>query len=254
MPLIPDAATPEGLRIYAIGDVHGCFEQMADMLGRIEEDLAKRPPEDWRIIFLGDYVDRGPDSAACLGLLQELMSDERVHGLFGNHEEIFLDFIEDPEAPSLTTWLTYGGIETLASYGVSCIEADAANAYGRAALRERLLEKMPRDHVDLLWRLPRLLRYGDYAFAHAGVRPGRGLSAQSDRDLSWIRQPFLSSDEDFGAVVVHGHTPVDAITMRPNRIGVDTGAVYGRVLSCVVLEGRQRHALETGGLRELTLA
>ena len=255
MPLLPDARGPEGLRIYAIGDIHGCIDKLQTVYARIEEDLRQHPALDYRIVHLGDYVDRGPDSRACVEAVMARVLDRRVYALCGNHEMQFLDFLGTPDAESFNNWITYGGLATMQSYGV---ELGGEPVYGafddlkeRAALRENLLSHVPKSHLSFLTTLPFILRFGDYVFVHAGVRPGVGLDDQIPRDLIWIREPFLSSEVDFGAVVVHGHTPQREVMVRPNRIGLDTGAVYGGPLSCLVLDGAERALLEADGRRSL---
>lgn len=255
MPLLPDARPPEGLRIYAIGDVHGCVDKLTEIYGWIEEDLARHPAIDWRLVHLGDYVDRGPDSNACVEAVMTRVLDRRVYALCGNHEMQFLDFLGQADAETFHNWITYGGTQTMQSYGV---ELGGEPVYGafddlkaRAALRENLIGQVPQSHLSFLTTLPYILRFGDFVFVHAGVRPGIDIDDQAPRDLVWIREPFLSSVEDFGAVIVHGHTPQREVIMRPNRIGLDTGAVYGGPLSCLVLEGAERALLEEGGRRLL---
>lgn len=252
MPLLPDARTPRGLRIYAIGDVHGCLGQLRDVYRGIDEDLATRPCIDWRIVHLGDYVDRGPESRACLDLVIEKVKNPRVYALFGNHEQQFLDFLMDPQARSFENWMNFGGRETLAAYGVNIRVPPVDDPEARAALHDALMANMPTSHLTFLGTLPHMLRFGDFVFVHAGVRPGVALQDQSMRDLAWIREPFLSSDGDFGAVVVHGHTPTDQIERRPNRIGIDTGAVFGGPLTCLVLEDDTQLALQVSNVDLLT--
>lgn len=253
MPFLSEAKIPDGLRIYAIGDVHGCREQLAGLHRRIREDLRGRPCDDWRIVHVGDYVDRGPDIRGVIEDLIELVRDRRTYALLGNHDQWFVDFLSDPACREFGSWITYGGIQTIEAYGgwvdPQMIEDPAA----RTALRATLLEHVPEDHLRFLSTLPHILRFGDYVFVHAGLRPGIAIERQSVRDMIWIREPFLSSPVDFGAVVVHGHTVMRQVDVRPNRIGIDTGAVRGGELSCLVLEGRQQALLSEDGLTALSI-
>jgi serine/threonine protein phosphatase 1 len=237
--LLGEAQTPAGMRIYAVGDVHGCDGLLAAIHEKIFADLAARPVGDHRIIHLGDYIDRGPKSAAVVERLVALTArDPHVLYLRGNHEAMFLDFLEDPFEGG-QNFLANGGAATLASYGVP-IEGD-----GLSSMREIIgflyatLENLPVEHRQFIAKLPTSLRFGDFFFCHAGVKPNLALDQQDNFDLLWIREPFLSSNADFGAVVIHGHTPVDAPEVRPNRINIDTGAVLGGPLTCLVLEGRE---------------
>jgi serine/threonine protein phosphatase 1 len=248
MVMLPDARTPEGLRLYAIGDVHGRADLLADMHLRIARDLARRPAAGWRVIHLGDYVDRGPDSARALGLLIDYQRGAHVDFLLGNHDRFLRDFLTGPESADLGLWLLNGGAATLESFGAGGLLAAAS---GDARLRERLYDEliaaMPPGLPGFLAGLSLMRRFGDYAFVHAGVRPGVALEDQSEDDLVWIREPFLSSGEDHGAVVVHGHTVAEAVEVRPNRIGIDTGAVFSGNLTCMVLEGAERALLGADG-------
>ena len=247
MVMLPEARAPEGLRLYAIGDVHGRADLLADMHLRIARDLRERPVDDWRVIHVGDYIDRGPESARALSIAMEYARGGRAEFLLGNHDEFMRDFLRAPERAEFDLWMMNGGNTTLRSFGMDdALVAYAPDPQARRELRDRLVDAMP-GLVDFLEGLGLMSRYGDYAFVHAGVRPGVPLDQQSPHDLVWIREPFLYSTEDLGAVVVHGHTPVRAVDVQPNRIGIDTGAVFGGPLTCLVLEGRERALLEPGG-------
>lgn len=220
---------PQGWRIYAIGDIHGCDGQLAALHAQIAEDAAARPAQRTTVIHLGDYVDRGPDSAA---VLDRLLGPAPVPGaelvtLLGNHEVMLLDTCEPhPHPGALPFWLDNGGAATLASYG---LDPDDPGA----------LAAIPPQHLDLLRHCPLSFEAGDYLFVHAGVRPGVPPDRQDPFDLVWIREPFLSYEGDLPQVVVHGHTPTEAPAVRPHRIGIDTGACFGGPLTCVVLEGQR---------------
>lgn len=243
MALLGEAATEDGVRIYAIGDVHGRLDLLEAMHARIAADLVASPVEaSHLVIHLGDLVDRGPDSAGVLDFIIARMSeDERVMALMGNHEHQFLRFLKGV-SDSISLWMTYGGGETLKSYGVDGGHPDMSDEEARH-LREKALAAVPDRHVAFMESLPLTLRSRDFLFVHAGVRPYFPLAEQDDLDLLYIRRPFLDAIGDLGFVVVHGHTPVDRPDIRRNRINVDTGAVYGNALTCVVLEGTEHRLM-----------
>jgi serine/threonine protein phosphatase 1 len=236
---LAEARAPEGMRLYAIGDVHGCLDALRGVHGAIAADLGARPAGDWRIVHLGDYVDRGTDSRGVLDfLLARTAEDPRVLCLRGNHDAMFAAALMGGRG-AVDLWLMNGGADTLESYGIPVKpfldEVRSGGAAGRAAV--------PKAHRDFLARLANSARFGDYYFVHAGIDPGRALEAQDPEDQLWIREPFLTSVTEFPAVVVHGHTPVRRVAVRPNRIGIDTGAVFGGALSCLVLEGGSKGLL-----------
>jgi serine/threonine protein phosphatase 1 len=220
------ASLPPGRRIYAIGDIHGCARQLASLHDSIARDVACRPIESSLLLHIGDYVDRGADSAGVIARLVDgcpIPGMEMVN-LMGNHESTMLEALEGERAAA-TDWLFAGGREALQSYGID-----------PEGPRDRWPSLIPRAHQDFLRNLVLWHREGDYVFVHAGVRPGIPLEHQARDDLLRSRQPFLYSEADFGAVVVHGHTPVKAPVVRHNRIAIDTGAVFGGKMTCVVLE------------------
>ena len=244
---LTDARTPDGMRLYAVGDVHGCLDKLTTLQDAIEADLAARPVADWRIIHLGDYVDRGPDSHGVIEFLLGLAADEpRILCLRGNHDAMFEGALAGDRRLG-EVWLNNGGSETLESYGVNLIDVIEG-------LREErpMREMIPRAHCDFLNGLAQNVRLGDYFFVHAGIEPDRPLDEQDAEPQLWIRGRFLSSEEQFEAVVVHGHTPVPAVEVRPNRIGIDTGAVFGGTLSCLVLEGSEKGLLIGSRIEPLT--
>jgi serine/threonine protein phosphatase 1 len=221
------ARLPEGRRIYAIGDIHGCDVQLGDLHEMIAEDLTQRPVEAPLLLHIGDYVDRGADTA---GVLQRLLTETPIPGLpvvnlVGNHDETMLHALTGDRAAA-TDWLFAGGAPALQSYG---IDPDSP--------RESWPEQVPPEHLDFLRGLTLTHRDGGYFFVHGGVRPGVPLEQQAREDLLRMRQPFLYSEMSFGAVVVHGHTPVRDPVVRHNRIAIDTGAVFGGKMTCLVLEG-----------------
>lgn len=235
---------PEGLRLYAIGDVHGRDDLLAKLLGDIECEARTLPAARNVLIFLGDYVDRGLQSKQVIARLSGPMPEgfEAVF-LKGNHELAMQQFLEDAQFGR--TWKYYGGLETLHSYGITELTlSDDPADFERA--RRKLTAELPDSHRHFLETLSLSVEFGDYFFAHAGVRPGISLSRQIEEDLLWIRDDFLESRSSFGKVVVHGHTPKEEVVFRSNRIGIDTGAYMTGVLTCLVLEGAARRLMQTG--------
>jgi serine/threonine protein phosphatase 1 len=221
------AVIPPGRRVYAIGDIHGCNVQLGNLHEIIVEDLVRRPVDAAVLLHIGDYVDRGADTA---GVLRRLLRgppipDVQVVNLVGNHDETMLHALSGDRAAA-TDWLFAGGRPALESYD---IDPDSP--------RETWPENVPPEHLDFLRGLTLTHREGGYFFVHGGIRPGVPLNEQAREDLLRMRQPFLYSEMDFGAVVVHGHSPVKEPVVRHNRIAIDTGAVFGGKLTCLVLEG-----------------
>jgi serine/threonine protein phosphatase 1 len=227
--VLAPGSLPHGMRVYAVGDVHGCAERLAALHALIAADARARPAARVTLLHLGDYVDRGPDSAGVLDLLlgpPPVPGAAMVH-LVGNHEVMMLD-AADPRghAGALPFWVENGGAETLASYGA---RPEDRNPWSL----------VPEAHLGFLRRCPLRWQAGDYLFVHAGIRPGVALDRQDPFDLIWIREPFLSFEGDLPLVVVHGHSPAAAPEIRPHRIGIDTGACFGGDLTCLVLEGQR---------------
>ncbi|NTE83264.1 serine/threonine protein phosphatase [Agrobacterium tumefaciens] len=213
---------PASFPIYAIGDVHGSLDLLLQAERKILADLGP-DPSPALLVLLGDYVDRGRDSRGVLEhLLQPPPAPLRRIALCGNHEQLFHDFLENPQQNM--HWLDFGGRQTLLSYGV---DIDYFLQKGRLRLqpfRDALLGAIPQTHRQLLSSLPIYARIGPYIFVHAGLRPGLPLEAQTDEDMLWIREPFLSQGAGLDLVVIHGHTPVTEPETGPQRIGIDTGA------------------------------
>jgi serine/threonine protein phosphatase 1 len=235
---VPAPATlPPGIRVYAVGDVHGCLDKLAAIHTAIAEDLAARPIEQSWLIHLGDYVDRG---SATAGVVAHLLEPEPPAGistvinLIGNHEDLMLAAIETATDAAVQLWMMNGGANSLHSWGIPLGTEPATWA-----------ARLPPAHLAFLRGLTLHHALGGYLFVHAGVRPGVPLARQSRHDQIWIREPFLSSAADFGSVVVHGHTPRVQPEIRRNRIGIDTGAVMGGVLTCAVLEADRVAFLQT---------
>jgi serine/threonine protein phosphatase 1 len=234
-------AGPPGSRAYAIGDVHGRLDLMEELLDRIEADSRARGPAKTWLVFLGDLVDRGPDSR---GVIERLVSRPprfaRPVFLKGNHEEFFQGVL-DGDASIVQHWLAYGGATCSESYGVS--RGWTLNA-SPEAIAERLIARVPASHLEFLRSMADSFRFGDYLFVHAGIRPGVELDQQVSRDLRWIREGFLDDLTDHGVVVVHGHTIVERPEEHPNRIAIDTGAYRDGALTALGLEGTERWFLE----------
>ncbi len=226
------AQVPQGIRLYAIGDVHGRADLLAQLLAEIDADLRAHPAAREMQIFLGDYVDRGPDSRGVLDLLVARSERHETIFLKGNHEVLFEEFLRNPE--SFATWRDVGGIDTLLSYGIR--PSSNPDAAEQTVLAQRLADVLPPAHRQFLESLKRSFTCGDFFFVHAGVRPGVPLSQQTDDDLFWIRDEFLLSDEKFGKIIVHGHNPVMDVEFHSNRINIDTGAFVTGRLSCLRIE------------------
>ena len=226
------ASIPRGVRVYAVGDIHGRVDLLADVLAKIDRSDAQNPNSRAIEVFLGDYIDRGPDSFT---VLEQLIWRSRFRSIIflrGNHEAIFLDFLRNPAG--LTQWQRIGGRETLMSYGLRPPLNPTFKQQTELAVA--LARNLPRSHRYFLETLQSSFVCGDFFFAHAGVRPGVSLPAQQEEDLLWIREAFLEYTGDFGKIVVHGHTPVREPELRPNRINIDTGAYATGRLTCFLFE------------------
>ncbi len=233
---------------YAIGDIHGQFDLLREVHRWIEADRTHHG-NGGVVVHVGDLVDRGPDSASVLGwLIDGISAGQPWVALKGNHDRMMAYYLEetpraDPKLRSDYDWLhpRLGGLTTLASYGVSPDGDDATGLHSAARAA------VPVAHTTFLRRLETVFRTPDVFFVHAGVRPGVALQAQIEDDLVWIREPFLSDTRDYGALVVHGHTPVDAVSHYGNRVNIDTGAAFGGPLSVIAVEGRQVWSLTGDG-------
>jgi serine/threonine protein phosphatase 1 len=220
------------MRVYAIGDVHGRADLLAQLLSEIDADLKEHPVPRATYVFLGDYIDRGPDSRRVLDLLVTRSHRHETVFLKGNHEVLVEQFLRNPE--SFATWRDVGGIDTLLSYGIR--PPSNPDAAEQMMLARQLAEVLPPARRQFLRNLRRSFSCGDFFFVHAGVRPGVPLSQQTDEDLFWIRDEFLYSEERFGKIIVHGHNPVMDVEFYPNRINIDTGAFATWRLSCLRIE------------------
>jgi serine/threonine protein phosphatase 1 len=234
-----DARGPDGMRLYAIGDIHGRLDLLTEMHARIAAEIARDRPDDWRIIHLGDYIDRGPESQGVIDfLLAAEERDRRVLCLGGNHDAGLVDFLAAPSADSL--FVLYGGIATARSYGVAFDESRLARFHGDLA------EALPARHFDFVARRPLSASFGDFFFCHAGVRPGVALVRQDPQDLIWIRQGFLDHAGLLEKVVVHGHTITAEPEVLAYRINVDTGAYRSNRLTALRIDGADKDFLTAG--------
>ncbi|MEM9710059.1 MAG: metallophosphoesterase family protein [Pseudomonadota bacterium] len=237
------------MRIYAIGDIHGHVEKLDAAHQAILQDRERNG--DWTapVVHLGDLVDRGPDSKSVIEYLMAGIAEGAPWiVLKGNHDRMFVDFIEcDDEEPRLFRGMSYlhdtlGGRTTLESYGVT-----GGLLSRERTLQSKAVEAVPQSHIDFLDARPLFFRFGEILFVHAGIRPGVPLEDQVEEDLLWIRGPFLDDPGDHGALIVHGHTPVDEIEHWGNRVALDTGAAFGGPLVPAVFEDGELFALTEYG-------
>lgn len=237
------AEAPADTRVYVVGDIHGRVDLLTRLHDRIREDVATSTKNRNVIVYLGDYVDRGETSKTVIDLFLDEPLDgfERVF-LKGNHEEMMLGFLDN--APVGAMWLFNGGDATVYSYGVR-MESPSTVDHRYFEMQQALREKVPDRHLSFLRGLALYHIEGDYLFVHAGIQPGVPIESQSSENLLWIREEFITSRADHGHCVVHGHTIFQQPDIRPNRIGIDTGAYFTNVLSCLVLEGTEQRLIQT---------
>lgn len=233
----------EGRRVYAIGDVHGRLDLFRELTARVIDDSRARGAADHlEIVLLGDLVDRGPDSAGVVDLVQRLCADWPIFTcLMGNHEEVFLMALSG-DMGALRFFKKIGGRETLLSYGVP---ADLIDGDDDEALFERMMQCVPQSHYDFIAGLPSSVQAGDYLFVHAGIRPGVAIEDQDPRDMHWIRDEFLKSTAAHPRCIVHGHSITQFVDEHSHRIGIDTGAYATSRLTAIGLEGTRRWYLST---------
>jgi serine/threonine protein phosphatase 1 len=232
---------PPGLRIYAIGDIHGRLDLLNELLSRIGADVTRHPMVKPVYVFLGDYIDRGSSSRETIERLIEHGETNESVFLKGNHELIALKCLSDRSL--FDQWMRLGGLETLVSYGV--IDGTLASGKKIAELQSAFHGALPQKHIRFFRGLKNSFVCGDFFFVHAGVKPNVELSRQKLSDLLWIRDEFLSSNEDFGKIIVHGHTPTREVEARLNRINIDTGAFATGRLTCLVIEGESLSVIDT---------
>lgn len=234
---------PDGIRVYAIGDIHGRLDLLDELLTRIAADDRARPRDVvTQYVFLGDLIDRGPDSSGVVERLMAFGRDRRdVRFLMGNHELVFLRAMAG-DRRALRFLIRIGGRETLLSYGITEEDYRLLDFDQLAALAA---ERVPADHLAFLGGFENWIALGDYLFVHAGVKPGVALEEQDQADLCWIRDEFLCHRESFGPTIVHGHSITEDVDVRSNRIGIDTGAFATGRLTAIGLEGTERWFLST---------
>lgn len=233
-----------GRLVYAVGDTHGCHDLLYRLLVEIEDDLSRtRPAEPPLFVFLGDYIDRGPDSRGVVQTLVSMRGKPSIDVRFirGNHEQAMLDFLDGVD--NSEAWLFYGGLETLESYGARPASVNPAELVV-SDIREGLRRRLPSRHETFLRETVLMAEVGDYEFVHAGVRPGIPMDAQVADDLIWIRDDFLRSKLPSERVVVHGHTPAESPYFDHRRIGLDTGAYLTGVLSAARLFGTEQSVIQ----------
>jgi len=237
------ARVPGGVRVYAIGDIHGRDDLLSALLAKIQADDQARGPADTQIIFLGDLVDRGPGSAAVIETAMALKaSGQNVRFLMGNHEEIFVSACRKGDPKVTRFFLRIGGEETVLSYPITRAEYMTLDM---EQLTERLATLVPQAHIAFVESFEDQIIIGDYAFVHAGIRPGVALVDQKPSDLRWIREEFVGQRGDLEKVIVYGHTIYEEVEERGSRIGIDTGAYNSGKLTALALEGGDRWYLQT---------
>jgi serine/threonine protein phosphatase 1 len=214
--------------IYAIGDIHGCLEPLRELLAQLRVG-----PED-ELVFLGDYIDRGPDSK---GVLDYLAAERKTnwHLLRGNHEQMLIDWLGTTNPLAASNWLLNGGHQTLQSY----VPKERLDEVRGEDIHALLKDSISPAHVELLKALPLTYETPDYFFCHAGVNLDRPLDAQEADYLLWIRRKFLDDPRPTPKLVVHGHTPVEKVDLSRDRINLDTGCVYGGFLTAISLPDKK---------------
>jgi serine/threonine protein phosphatase 1 len=232
------SSVPAGQFVVAVGDVHGRLDLLEMLWHQIDAASRLSSARQRTLVFVGDYIDRGMHSAELIDRLLEGFPGFETIFLKGNHDETLLQFLTDPTVGDV--WRNFGGLETLRSYGVS-------HGPGKSwsQTRGEFAAAIPKSHVDFFKNLKLHVTIGDYLFVHAGLKPRVPLENQRESDLLWIREEFLDSTVNFGRIIVHGHTPTETPDIRPNRIGIDTGAYMTGNLTALVLEERSRRFLST---------
>jgi serine/threonine protein phosphatase 1 len=237
--VIRKPSLPDGIRIYAISDIHGCADLLQKMFTVIDRDLETIGSVRAIHVFLGDYIDRGPESSRTIDLLIDRSRKYESVFLKGNHEAFLFEALKNPA--QLQDWKQFGGLQTLTSYGLRpSLNPDPAE---QSELMKQLAQNIPAHQRRFFNNLRLRFLCGDFFFVHAGVRPGVPLAEQQEQDLLWIREEFLASEEHFAKYIVHGHTPVRAPDIRFNRINIDTGAYATGNLTLLVIQGDSMLAL-----------
>lgn len=242
-PVRQQPAIPDGQRVYAVGDIHGRLDLLDELLAMVAADDAARGAADTMLVLLGDLVDRGADSRGVVERAKALKADygDKVRVLIGNHEEAFLGAATGDER-AVRFFTRIGGRETILSYGMPL---ETYRDLHMDELAEALPRLIPADHIAFLQSLEEMVIIGDYAFVHAGIKPGVPLAEQSPKDLRWIREPFLDDMDAHEKFIIHGHTITRQVDEQPNRIGIDTGAYATGRLTAIGLEGQDRWYLQT---------
>lgn len=233
------ATLPPGQRVYAVGDIHGRADLLTRLIEGIDQDDRQRAAMETTVILLGDLIDRGPDSRGVLDMARAWGGRRKLRVLMGNHEEMLLKSLTSVEA--MRQFLRFGGKETALSFDV---EEDICHNAPVETVQDELNDCIPPELLDFVSGFEECVQIGDYLFVHAGIRPGLPLDEQSAEDMRWIREPFLSSPQSHGAVIVHGHTITREVEVRPNRLGIDTGAYLSGRLTALGLEGQERWLVE----------
>ncbi len=238
----PVGAMPPGQRIYAVGDIHGRLDLLDALLAQIDADDAARSRTETQLLFLGDLIDRGPQSAQVVERLIQLAQQRpSTRFLLGNHEEVFLSALSG-DVKALKFFSRIGGRETILSYGITEQEYQD---FDYPELLERLISLVPTQHRAFLEAFEDMVVVGDYAFVHAGIRPESSLAEQKIGDLRWIRAEFLAHQGPLEKIIVHGHTIAPTVEMTAHRIGLDTGAYASGKLTAMGFEGDRRWILDT---------
>ncbi|TAH35342.1 MAG: serine/threonine protein phosphatase [Alphaproteobacteria bacterium] len=228
--------------VFAIGDIHGCLSHLEDLQQKILAYAANYPSHKKIAVYLGDYIDRGPSPKGVIdNLLGGSLPGFDTFFLKGNHEQMLLDFMETAGLGQVWFDYTNGGRDTIHSYGV----AEPKFFTDLDKTQKQFIAAFPGDHLRFFQGLKMNYVIGDYYFVHAGVHPGRPLQSQLNEDMLWIREPFLSSHNDYGKIIVHGHTIVARPDVKSNRIAIDTGAFWSGVLTALVLHDDKREFLQT---------
>jgi serine/threonine protein phosphatase 1 len=236
-------AAPDGIVIYAIGDIHGRVDLLDALGARIDRDIETEQSKTSIEIYLGDYIDRGPDSSSVIDWLVNRRRNRNVMFLRGNHEYVLEEFLA--QETEFKDWRQIGGYDTLVSYGVDHVLFH--DTYNDDEIRHEFAASLPAEHRHFLNGLATTIDLGAYFFVHAGVRPGTPLDEQVERDCLWIRDEFLEHEDDFGRIIVHGHSPVLMPEFLSNRINLDTGAYATGRLSCLKISEQGARLLEGAG-------
>jgi len=235
-------AGARGWRAYGVGDIHGRLDLLDRLLEKIHEDIERSKARKVLLVFVGDLIDRGPNSAQVIERLRTYKrAGVRTVFLLGNHEEVLLRILGG-DADLISKWQLFGGAECLRSYD---LDADLVARLRDEDAVETIRAAIPREHVKFLESFDDSCRFGDYLFVHAGIRPGVEFDQQRQADLRWIREPFLFDETDHGFVVVHGHTIRPEVEIRKNRIGIDTGAYRSGVLTALAIDGPDSWLIDT---------